>query len=74
MYAIRSYYAVDAGHDLAMRLVEDGIEVAFIALHGRFGEDGTVQGLLELQGVPSGAPGSPPRAPATSRRAGRCRP
>lgn len=44
--------AVDAGHDLAMRLVEDGIEVAFIALHGRFGEDGTVQGLLELQGIP----------------------
>lgn len=27
-------------------------DVAFIALHGRFGEDGTVQGLLELLGIP----------------------
>lgn len=27
-------------------------DVAFIALHGRFGEDGTVQGLLELMGIP----------------------
>jgi D-alanine-D-alanine ligase len=30
----------------------DGIDVAFPVLHGRFGEDGTVQGLLELAGVP----------------------
>lgn len=29
----------------------DGIDVAFPVLHGRFGEDGTVQGLLELAGV-----------------------
>jgi D-alanine-D-alanine ligase len=29
-----------------------GIDVAFLALHGRFGEDGTVQGFLELLGVP----------------------
>lgn len=27
-------------------------DVAFIALHGKFGEDGTVQGLLELAGIP----------------------
>lgn len=44
--------AIDAGRDLAARLVEERVEVAFIALHGRFGEDGTVQGLLELLGVP----------------------
>ena len=25
---------------------------AFIALHGRFGEDGTIQGALELMGIP----------------------
>lgn len=33
---------------------EDGrrVDVAFIALHGRFGEDGTVQGMLELLGIP----------------------
>lgn len=28
------------------------VDVAFIALHGRFGEDGTVQGMLELLGIP----------------------
>ncbi len=28
------------------------VEVAFIALHGRYGEDGTIQGLLELEEVP----------------------
>ena len=44
--------AIDAGRDLAARLVEEQIEVAFIALHGRYGEDGTVQGLLELMGIP----------------------
>jgi len=33
-------------------LVDDGFDRAFIALHGRFGEDGTVQGALELLGVP----------------------
>ncbi|MDT8441654.1 MAG: D-alanine--D-alanine ligase [Desulfuromonadales bacterium] len=44
--------AVDAGPDLPARLVETGVEVAFIALHGRHGEDGTVQGLLEIMGIP----------------------
>ncbi len=44
--------SIDAGRDLANRLATEGIEVAFIALHGRFGEDGTVQGLLEMLGVP----------------------
>jgi len=33
-------------------LVDEGFERAFIALHGRFGEDGTVQGALELLGIP----------------------
>jgi D-alanine-D-alanine ligase len=43
---------IDAGRDLAARLAEEKAEVAFIALHGRFGEDGTVQGLLEMLGIP----------------------
>ncbi len=30
----------------------DGIDIVFPVLHGRFGEDGTVQGLLELAGLP----------------------
>lgn len=33
-------------------LKEDGFDVAFIVLHGRGGEDGTVQGALELMGIP----------------------
>jgi D-alanine-D-alanine ligase len=43
----------DPKTDLA-RLVEDapGIDAALIILHGPFGEDGTVQGLLELLNIP----------------------
>ena len=29
-----------------------GIDFAFLALHGQFGEDGTIQGLLETMGIP----------------------
>ena len=48
---------VDAhGFDPAQRRLEDlgheGFARVFIALHGRFGEDGTVQGALELLGIP----------------------
>ena len=38
-------------------LAEEGFDRAFIALHGRFGEDGTVQGALELMGIPYTGPG-----------------
>ena len=50
----KGYQAVgiDAVRDVAQRLDEEGIEVAFLALHGRFGEDGTIQGLLEIMDVP----------------------
>lgn len=44
--------AIDVGRDLAARLAEEGVEIAFICLHGRYGEDGAVQGLLELAGIP----------------------
>jgi D-alanine-D-alanine ligase len=44
--------AIDAGRDLPLRLQEAGVQIAFIALHGRYGEDGTVQGLLELLQIP----------------------
>jgi D-alanine-D-alanine ligase len=43
---------IDAQRDLAARLIEEGVELAFLALHGQFGEDGTVQGMLELMGIP----------------------
>jgi D-alanine-D-alanine ligase len=44
--------AIDVGTDLVARLREAEPEVAFIALHGRDGEDGTVQALLEVLGIP----------------------
>jgi D-alanine-D-alanine ligase len=44
--------AIDAGHDLPARLREVEADVAFICLHGRYGEDGTVQGLLEMMQIP----------------------
>jgi D-alanine-D-alanine ligase len=44
--------AVDASKNLIDTLKKEKIRVAFIALHGRWGEDGTVQGLLEMIGIP----------------------
>jgi D-alanine-D-alanine ligase len=44
--------AIDAGPELVAQLHDCRPDVAFIALHGRDGEDGTVQGLLETIGVP----------------------
>lgn len=44
--------AMDVGRDIAERLRAEGIEVAFNALHGKMGEDGAIQGLLEFLGVP----------------------
>ena len=43
---------VDVGHDLAAQLVEIKPDVCFNALHGRWGEDGCVQGLLEVLEIP----------------------
>ncbi|MGO9881757.1 MAG: D-alanine--D-alanine ligase [Solirubrobacteraceae bacterium] len=43
---------VDAGPDLVDALSAEQPEVAFVALHGRDGEDGTVQELLEVLGIP----------------------
>jgi D-alanine-D-alanine ligase len=44
--------AIDVGHDLVAALRESSPDAAFICLHGRDGEDGTVQELLEIVGVP----------------------
>src|SRR5262245_27179093 len=43
---------IDVGKDLSETLLKKGTEFAFMALHGRYGEDGAVQGMLELLGVP----------------------
>jgi len=42
---------IDVGPDLVELLTEAEPDVAFIALHGRDGEDGTVQELLEVMGI-----------------------
>jgi D-alanine-D-alanine ligase len=40
------------GRDVASVLKKKEIEVAFLALHGRYGEDGSIQGLLEILEIP----------------------
>ncbi|MBF8763658.1 D-alanine--D-alanine ligase [Pseudomonas putida] len=44
--------AIDVGDDLLARLQSEKIDRAFIILHGRGGEDGSMQGLLECLGIP----------------------
>ncbi len=45
-------HAVDAGRDVGEVLVSGRFDRAFLILHGRGGEDGTVQAALELAGIP----------------------
>ncbi len=55
---------VDAVGDFMAKLTEENVTFAFLALHGTFGEDGTVQRLLEAEGIAYTGPG-----PETSRLA-----
>jgi D-alanine-D-alanine ligase len=48
---------LDAGADLVERLIAEAPDAAFVALHGRGGEDGTIQELLEILDVPYTGPG-----------------
>ena len=50
-------HAFDPAERDLSELKRDGFERCFIALHGRYGEDGTVQGALELLGIPYTGPG-----------------
>ena len=50
-------HAFDPAERELSELQRDGFARAFITLHGRFGEDGTVQGALELMGIPYTGPG-----------------
>lgn len=47
-----SVVAVEAGSDICEILRREKIEIAFLTLHGGCGEDGSVQGLLEVMGIP----------------------
>jgi D-alanine-D-alanine ligase len=48
---------VDAVGDFMRTLKEESVDLAFIALHGAFGEDGSVQKLLEKEGIAYTGPG-----------------
>lgn len=50
-------HGFDTGKQSLWALKEQGFDRCFIALHGRGGEDGTVQGALELLGIPYTGPG-----------------
>ena len=45
-------FGIDVGDDFLQRLLNEKIDRAFIILHGRGGEDGSMQGLLECLGIP----------------------
>lgn len=49
---------IDVGPDLVKRLTAERPDVAFVAMHGVGGEDGTVQELLEILGIPFTGPGA----------------
>ncbi len=49
--------AIDAGRDLPGHLRDAGADFALVMLHGRGGEDGAVQGLLEVLGIPGSGSG-----------------
>jgi D-alanine-D-alanine ligase len=50
--------ALDVGGDLVERLQAESPDVAFVAMHGIGGEDGTAQELLEILGIPFTGPGA----------------
>lgn len=47
---------LDLDGDLVRTIADGDFEVAFLALHGKAGEDGTIQGLLDLLGIPYTGP------------------
>jgi D-alanine-D-alanine ligase len=49
--------ALDTGPQLVARLRDEAPDLAFVALHGSDGEDGTAQELLEILGIPYTGPG-----------------
>ena len=44
--------SMDLDDDLISKLKQEKVDVVYIMLHGRFGEDGVVQGLLEMANIP----------------------
>ena len=48
----KNAFSIDMDDDLSQKLIKKHIDIAFIALHGTYGEDGCVQGLLESLNIP----------------------
>ncbi len=46
-----SHVDIDAGTSICKQVQEEGITLAFIALHGGWGEDGSIQGMLDIMGI-----------------------
>ena len=44
--------SIDVGRDVCRLLEKEKIEAAFLALHGGWGEDGSIQGMLDVLGIP----------------------
>lgn len=45
-------FLIDVGHDISQVLLKEKPDVAFNALHGTYGEDGAIQGVLEFMRIP----------------------
>jgi len=45
-------FLIDMGRDVAEKILEVKPDVCFIALHGTYGEDGRIQGMLDIMGIP----------------------
>src|SRR5690554_5783699 len=45
-------FGIDLNHASVNKITDSKIDFAFIALHGRGGEDGAIQGFLEVLGIP----------------------
>ena len=43
---------IDVDHDVMAKIKDAALDVAFVALHGTYGEDGTIQGILEYARIP----------------------
>jgi len=48
---------IDVGNDISFAVNKNKVDIAFIALHGVYGEDGSIQGLLEYEKIPYTGPG-----------------
>jgi len=46
------YVEIDADREVCRKLRDERVDLAFIALHGGWGEDGSIQGMLDIMGIP----------------------